>query len=145
MSDRPTFEAVGRRWSSDCTVLVREDCPSPTTQGDLSGLPWDWIRKERCTQERWLAFLTDVTAALRRATTETTRPVPASLRCAGRMLPVLAAGDRWRHLPARGAASRHVIVYRAGEVIAFVAPLRRGWTEDVIAFDGREWREVPRD
>lgn len=123
MSDRVYCAIIGaHRWSSDGACAIREDAPLPR----LDKLA---VRLEigAC---RWQS-IEDVGAATADRIIEWAEAVPAmpdpGAMVHGRFVPVLRFGDRIDQIRIpEWPVSRVIRVWRAGEAIAFVAPLVTG-------------------
>lgn len=123
MSDRVFCAVVGgRQWSSDGACMIREDVPLPRLDKlavalELGAHAWQSFDGVDSTTTDRIIEWTEAVPAM---------PDPAAM-FHGRFVPVLRFGDRIDQIRIREwPVSRVIRVWRAGEAVAFVAPLMVG-------------------
>lgn len=121
--DRVYCGTVGNhRWSSDGACVIREDAPLPrldrlAVRLELGACAWlSGEDMKSATADRVVEWVEAVPAT----------PDPEAM-VHGRFVPVLRFGDRIDQIRIpEWPVSRVIRVWRAGEVVAFIAPLVRG-------------------
>ena len=127
MSDRVFCAIVGaHRWSSDGACLIREDAPLPRLDKLAVALAVA-LELGACA---WQSFEDAGSATVDRII-EWTKAVPAmpdpGAMFHGRFVPVLRHGDRIDQIRIpEWPVARVIRVWRAGQVVAFIAPLTWG-------------------